>query len=157
MTIPLAYFISFRTYGTWLHGDPRGSVDRDHNQVGTPFVKPNPAKQSSERNRMSQPPINLTPAQREIIAKTITEVCTHRHWIVHVQNVRTNHVHVIVSAPDTPPEKIMNNLKAYSTRRLREANLLPPDTKLWSRHGSTPHLYDQPALLSAIHYVTKLQ
>ena len=25
---PLAYFISFRTFGTWLHGDRRGSVDR---------------------------------------------------------------------------------------------------------------------------------
>jgi hypothetical protein len=25
---PLAYFISFRTYGTWLHGDERGSVNR---------------------------------------------------------------------------------------------------------------------------------
>jgi hypothetical protein len=26
--IPLAYLISFRAYGTWLHGDRRGSVDR---------------------------------------------------------------------------------------------------------------------------------
>ena len=24
----LAYFISFRSYGTWLHGDQRGSIDR---------------------------------------------------------------------------------------------------------------------------------
>ena len=29
---PLAYFISFRTYGTWLHGDERGSIDRFHNR-----------------------------------------------------------------------------------------------------------------------------
>jgi len=28
--IPLAYLISFRAYGTWLHGDRRGSVDRFH-------------------------------------------------------------------------------------------------------------------------------
>jgi len=26
--IPLAYLITFRSYGTWLHGDERGSVDR---------------------------------------------------------------------------------------------------------------------------------
>ena len=26
--IPLAYLISFRCYGTWLHGDERGSIDR---------------------------------------------------------------------------------------------------------------------------------
>jgi hypothetical protein len=33
---PLAYLITFPTYGTWLHGDERGSVDRDHNLPGTP-------------------------------------------------------------------------------------------------------------------------
>jgi hypothetical protein len=30
--IPLAYLITFRCYGTWLHGDSRGSVDRFHNR-----------------------------------------------------------------------------------------------------------------------------
>ena len=29
---PLAYFISFRIYGTWLRGDKRGSVDRFQNR-----------------------------------------------------------------------------------------------------------------------------
>ncbi len=38
---PLAYFMSFRTYGTWLHGDKRGSTDRFHNQYGAPFIEPN--------------------------------------------------------------------------------------------------------------------
>ena len=27
---PLAYLITFNTYGTWLHGDRRGSVDSNH-------------------------------------------------------------------------------------------------------------------------------
>ena len=35
-SVPLAYLITFRTYGTWLHGDARGSVDREHNVFGTP-------------------------------------------------------------------------------------------------------------------------
>jgi len=26
-----AYLITFTTYGTWVHGDERGSVDREHN------------------------------------------------------------------------------------------------------------------------------
>ena len=28
--IPLGYLITFRTYGTWLHGDKRGSVNDIH-------------------------------------------------------------------------------------------------------------------------------
>ena len=37
----LAYFITFRCYGTWLHGDERGSVDRFHNIYGMPFIPKN--------------------------------------------------------------------------------------------------------------------
>ena len=37
----LAYLISFRTYGTWLHGDKRGSVDRFHNRYCSPYLPPN--------------------------------------------------------------------------------------------------------------------
>jgi hypothetical protein len=38
---PLAYLISFRTYGTWLHGDNRGSTSRKQNKYGTPRIAPN--------------------------------------------------------------------------------------------------------------------
>ena len=39
--IPLAYLITFRCYGTWLHGDKRGSIDRFHNAHKSPHIKPN--------------------------------------------------------------------------------------------------------------------
>jgi len=31
--IPLAFLITFRTYGSWLHGDMRGSIDRYNNVI----------------------------------------------------------------------------------------------------------------------------
>jgi hypothetical protein len=39
--VPLAYLITFRAYGTWLHGDSRGSVDRFHNRYGAPLIRAN--------------------------------------------------------------------------------------------------------------------
>ena len=39
--IPLAYLITFRCYGTWLHGDRRGSIDRFHNRYKSPYVEAN--------------------------------------------------------------------------------------------------------------------
>lgn len=39
--IPMAYLVTFRAYGTWLHGDKRGSVDRFHNRFGTPRIAHN--------------------------------------------------------------------------------------------------------------------
>jgi hypothetical protein len=37
---PLAYLITFRCHGTWLHGDERGSVDRFHNRYKSPCIEP---------------------------------------------------------------------------------------------------------------------
>jgi len=39
MDQPLAYFLTWQCYGCWLHGDPRGSVDSEHNRYGTPVLK----------------------------------------------------------------------------------------------------------------------
>jgi len=36
---PLAYLITFRWYGTWLHGDERGSIDRFHNKFETSYIE----------------------------------------------------------------------------------------------------------------------
>jgi hypothetical protein len=35
---PLAYHITWGTYGTRLHGDKRGTVDRENNAFGTPVL-----------------------------------------------------------------------------------------------------------------------
>jgi hypothetical protein len=35
---PIAYHITFGTYGTRLHGDPRGTVDRSMNRPGDPII-----------------------------------------------------------------------------------------------------------------------
>jgi hypothetical protein len=58
---PLAYFISFRTYGTWLHGDKRGSIDRHHNQYGSPYIPPNDKwHQYNQRQLKTKPLIVIT-------------------------------------------------------------------------------------------------
>jgi len=37
--IPLGYLISLRCYGTWPHGDRRGSIDRFHNRYKSPYLR----------------------------------------------------------------------------------------------------------------------
>ncbi len=38
LEFPPAYLITFRTYGSWLHGDEKGSIDRKHNRPDTDFT-----------------------------------------------------------------------------------------------------------------------
>lgn len=159
MSTPLAYFISFHTFGTWLHGDDRGSVDRDHNTFGTPHLPPDPKREEAELNRMQSSevaPVTLDAARRLVVERTIQEVCDHRRWRLHMLNVRTNHVHVVVAGKG-PPEPIMNSLKSWCTRRMVEVNLFPPKTPAWTRHGSTRYLWDEASLVGAVKYVRDMQ
>lgn len=77
-------------------------------------------------------------------------------WGLYAVNVGTNHVHVVVRAEETP-EKVMNLFKIWASRRVREANLLEPDQKLWTRHGSTRYLRDEQDVVDAVSYVLEGQ
>jgi REP element-mobilizing transposase RayT len=152
-TQPLGYLITFRTYGTWLHGEDRGSVDRRHyNRYGTPDMPPNRKVLAAEQEELIGDPVILDQAQRGVVELAIREVCEHRRYALHAVNARSNHVHSVVSA-SRKPEHVMNSLKTYATRRLREAGLLSSDMKPWARHGSTPYLWTEEDLERAIDYV----
>jgi hypothetical protein len=74
-TPPISYFITFHTYGTWLHGDDRGSIDRRHCTYGTPMLPPSAGLHSAMRRRLSQPPITLTTERRLAVEQSVREVC----------------------------------------------------------------------------------
>src|SRR5438105_4580193 len=99
---PLAYLISLRTYGTWLHGDERGSMDRKHNVYGTSRIAPNSPLKKSDTKQLKHPPIILDAKQREVVEKAVREVCDHRPYVLRAINVRTNHVHTVVTAMQYP-------------------------------------------------------
>jgi REP element-mobilizing transposase RayT len=150
---PLAYFITFRCYGTWLHGDERGAVDRHgHNIYGVPRLAPNSKLQDLMRREMKQQPFLLSQEQREIVEAAIHEVCQYRDYELKAINARSNHVHVVVSA-QSKPEPIRDAFKSYATRKLREAHLIDEQIKPWARGGSCRYLWKQRHVALAIEYV----
>src|SRR5213593_298968 len=150
---PLAYLITFRCYGTWLHGDNRGSVDRKNYHIyGTPDMPANQKLLEDERTDLRNLPVTLNDAQREVVENSIREVCEHRGYRLLAVNIRTNHVHSVVNA-SCKPEHVMDSFKAYATRHLRQAGLLRQDAKAWARHGSTPYLWTEEEVQRAIDYV----
>ena len=149
---PLAYFITFTTYGTWLHGRDPGSVDREHNVPGTPRLDPDAALFDARMRAMKQPPYELDAPRRTVVLDTILEVCRHRTWSVHAVHVRTTHVHVVLTGRSNP-EKVMSDLKAWSSRRLREVFAEGHDRDRWTQHGSTRYLNDVNSVVRAVAYV----
>ena len=149
---PLAYLITFRTYGTWLHGDERGSVDRRANVYGTPRIPRRPEWDAYNAITLKHPPVTLDAAQRGVTSAAIRETCDIRSWSLIEINVRTNHVHAVVAAP-VPPERVLNALKANATRSMREAGCWPHAYSPWSAGGSTRYLWSPSAVERAIAYV----
>lgn len=47
--------------------------------------------------------------------------------------------------------------EAYSTRALRSAGLINPESKPWSRHGSTRYLWTEDHIATAVDYVVNRQ
>ena len=62
--VPLAYLITFRCYGTWLHGDERGSIDRFHNRYKSPYIDPNATWHRHNAQVLHGQPVTLDASQR---------------------------------------------------------------------------------------------
>jgi REP element-mobilizing transposase RayT len=155
----LAYHITFTTYGSWLHGDERNWV-----KSGVPGIQaPDPAQKAETAGKMAEPPVVLTSEQRAIVEQTIRDHCRIRGWTVHALHVGAVHIHVVVTA-DRTPEEVMNQLKAWCSRRLSDhAGLTSPVAKKagrrrwWTEHGSTKYIDNEQYLENAIRYVEEQQ
>jgi REP element-mobilizing transposase RayT len=154
--IPLAYLITFRCYGTWLHGDERGSIDRINNQYRTPYIPQNPNWEKHNTKQLKTAPVQLNAERRKVVQLAIRETCKKRNWLLHAVNVRTNHIHSII-ASNKKPEIVLNALKANATRKLRENGLWLNDHSPWADKGSKRRLWTEKSIEIAVEYVVNGQ
>ena len=134
--LPLGYLITFRCYGTWLHGDERGSIDRFHNRYKAPYLPRSDRRQDLNQRRLRSEPLILDAGQRQSIDLAVREVCVNREWFLHALNVRTNHVHTVVSIGLIKPERALSLLKAKATKQMRERGCWRHDYSPWAEKGS---------------------
>jgi hypothetical protein len=149
--VSLAYFITFSTYGTWLHGNAKASVDDEHNVYGTPFLEASGDREQQARATMVQPPYVMTEAEREIVCNAIVNLARDRGWQLLAVHVRTNHVHCVISA-ERDPDRVMSDMKGRASRDLTLAGFDRAERRRWTRHGSTRHLFHEDEIPAAIHY-----
>ena len=153
---PLAYFITFSTYGTWLHGAEPGSVDREHNQFGSPLLESNDETRCRDREQMTQPQYQLDAPRRAVVRDDVVEECHFRGWNLLALHVRSNHVHVVVTT-EQDPEFVMRNCKAHASQQLTKAGFDSRERKRWTRHGSTKYLWTWAAVVDKIEYTLHRQ
>ena len=154
---PIAYFISFRTYGTWLHGDERGSIDRYNNLYKAPYIERNERWYEYNERLLKSPPFKLNAMARKTVEAAIREVCETRAWHLFALNVRTNHAHSVVKNSGQASTSVLNSFKAYGTRRLRENGCWQYEHSPWADKGSRRRIWNERGLRAAIDYVVNGQ
>jgi REP element-mobilizing transposase RayT len=149
----LAYFITFTTYGTWLHGTAKGegSVDLEHHAYGTPFLEPDSQRERDARGAMVQGAWTMGVPQREVVRDALVALAREKGWRLWAAHVRSNHVHAVISAA-RDPGRLMSDLQARATRDLSQAGFGDARRRRWTRHGSTRHLFSEEQVQEKIAY-----
>jgi REP element-mobilizing transposase RayT len=155
----LAYFLTWPTYGTWLPGDERGWVEYRKG-----WQTPDPVRKLEAAARMTEEACTLDSEQRHLVETTVADHCRMRAWSFHTVNCRTNHVHVVVTAP-IAPKLVQVQFKAWCTRRLKElerrrrgmSDSFPVRAQWWAERGSRRWINDEDSLEAAINYVREGQ
>jgi hypothetical protein len=151
MPDPVAFFMTWPTYGTWLPGDERGWIEWHHG-----WQLPDTSLENDCRASMTETQCLLTSLEREIVLNQILETCKLRGWQHFVSDCRSNHAHVVLNAVNTKPDKVRADIKAWCTRRLRERSR-PERENWWAERGSVRYVWDEDSLSKVIQYVSEAQ
>jgi REP element-mobilizing transposase RayT len=150
VALPEAYFITFACYGAHLHGDPIGSIDRNHNAFRGRYLDEDEIRRAAEQWQMRGESATLDSADRRLVLDAVIGVCEYKRWPLHAAHIRSTHAHVVVTAED-PPEAVMGKFKAYSSRALNRARGCIE--RRWAYHGRTLYLWRPTDVHAAVEYV----
>ncbi|HUQ69889.1 MAG TPA: hypothetical protein VM165_10220 [Planctomycetaceae bacterium] len=152
--IPIAYHITFGTYGCRLHGDPRGTVDRQHNQYLEPILSEDRQRELENQERLRFPPITLTAEQRIFIENVTPQICVRGGWTLHAVAAGPDHVHVCLTG-DAEGKRIRNWFKRWLGEALSEKWPLLPEQTWWAEDGSVKWIFDEANFKNVVSYITK--
>ena len=158
-----AWLLTWTTYGTWLPGDPRGSVTRvrdgnhprkKHNAPGTPYDGPMFGLQAAAQAALKGPPIYLNRRHADRLAAQFAETAAFRGWRLLALAVMANHVHLVTAADESvDPADMLRGFKSYGSRALNARCARPKSGTWWTASASRRLLPDERAVLAAIRYV----
>ena len=129
-------------------------MDKHHgrNRYRSSKVEPSENLEKAMRNNAEQEPFVFNKNQQNAVETSIKETCQIRNYELLAINVRTNHLHAVVSVK-AKPEIIINGFKSHATRKLRESYLILKEDRIWSRGGSRRYLWKSKYVGMAIDYV----
>jgi REP element-mobilizing transposase RayT len=163
------WLLTSTTYGTWLPGDPRGSVTSvrdirpgdpstnvriEHDMPGEPWEDSIPGLYRASKEAMRGPPIYFDLPKAEALLAQFQETARCREWSLLAVAVMANHFHMVVEVSGDPdPNRLLGDFKSYGSRALNRLYGRPPSETWWTASGSKRKLKDDEAIAAGVHYV----
>jgi REP element-mobilizing transposase RayT len=151
---PIAYHITWGTYGTRLHGDPRGTVCRDENVFGEPIINADNEWRQEEAARLKFPSRVLSESQRRHVEQIAEGICQRGNWRLRAIAAAPDHVHGLVHAL-VDGKDVRKWLKRWLSESLSQLWPLRPDEAWWSECGSVKWIWTQDYYERARRYINK--
>lgn len=149
-----AWHITFGTYGARLHGALQSTVDRQHNDIGQPFLGVDIARESCERSQMGRPPLLLSLDQRLFIQISLPSICERGGWTLLASAAERNHVHSLIRAnPSVHGKQIRSLVKRWLTQSLNDRWSV--QKRWWAEGGSTKAVKDKAYIDATIAYIDR--
>ena len=156
MHYPLAYHITFGTYGTRLHGDERGTVDRRLNRPGDPIIGADAQWERMERRALQFPPRLFAHDEMILVESLIPAVCTRGGWRLHACAAGPDHVHNVLTPLDPTRgdgEAIRMWLKRWLGQSLAQHLPLRPRETFWAEGGCVRWVWSDDYFKRVVNYV----
>jgi len=149
---PMAYHITFGTYGTRLHGDSRGSIDGKMNRPGDPIVGSDASWWEQEHGRLRFPPVVLSHQRMKHAEASVPGICKRGNWDLHTCAAAPDHVHVVLTS-EAEGEAVRRWLKRWLGEALSTRWPLPEGATWWAEGRSVKWVWTEEYLDEVYRYV----
>jgi REP element-mobilizing transposase RayT len=144
MRNPIAYMLTWTTYGSWLQGDERGYVKDGVILYG------NKALNTANKALMQYPEVSLTLVQRQTIENALRKEAELLGQEIYAIAVGKNHIHLAVSSNGMDAGVAVSHYKNAARLKIKDDGFI---RRLWTRGFSKRYCFDEHQLQTVIAYV----
>jgi REP element-mobilizing transposase RayT len=144
MQQPIAYMLTWTTYGSLLQGDEHGYVKDGM------IHEPNKRLNQVNKALMKYPEVNLTLEQRQIVINALRKEAGLLGQEIYAIAVGKNHIHLAVNSNDLDAGMAVSHCKNAARLAIQHNGFIG---KLWTRGFSKRYCFDEQQLQAVIAYV----
>lgn len=131
------WHITWGTYATRLHGSARPTVDKQHNERGTPFLVRNAEREAFAHALLNYEPVQLSHEHRVLIENVMPGTCQRGGWDYRTCAAASDHVHLLCDVPrEIHGEKVRRLAKRWVGQMLSEQWPIVKGATWWAEEGS---------------------